>query len=121
MKYREGEALHFAASAKLMKLSGSNEKGLVISKDSPFRAGSLKDPSNGPWKEDSNGALWITTERIGFRGKKEAFTLEIADLDHAELDHGPLRFFEKGKEIPKAVRIDDYEMAGVILTNLLQR
>ena len=55
------------------------------------------------------------------RGKKEAFTLEIADLDHAELDHGPLRFFEKGKEMPKAVRIDDYEMAGVILTNLLQR
>lgn len=121
VKYREGEALHFAASAKLMKLSGTNEKGLVISKDSPFRAGSLKDPSNGPWKEDSNGALWITTERIGFRGKKDAFTLEIADLDHAELDHGPLRFFEKGKEMPKAVRIDDYEMAGVILTNLLQR
>lgn len=121
VKYREGEALHFAASAKLMKLSGTNEKGLVISKDSPFRAGSLKDPSNGPWKEDIQGAFWITTERVGFRGKNASFTLEIKDLDHAELDRGPLRFFEKGKEIPEAVRIDDYEMAGAILTNLFQK
>ena len=105
-----------------MKPSGTNEKGLVDFKDPPFRAGSLKDPSNGPWKEDSNGALWITTERIGFRGKKEAFTLEIADLDHAELDHGPLRFFEKGK---KKCRKPSASMTtrwrGVILTNLLQR
>ena len=121
MKYREGEALHFAASAKLMKLSGTNEKGLVISKDSPFRAGSLKDPSNGPWKEEIQGAFWITTERVGFRGKNAAFTLEIKDLDHAELDQGPLRLYEKGKDLPEAVRLDDYEMAGVILTNLLQR
>ncbi len=120
MKYREGEALHFAASAKLMKLSGTNEKGLVISKDSPFRREASRIPAMVLGRRDSNGALWITTERIGFRGKKEAFTLEIADLDHAELDHGPLRF-EGERNAESRPQSIDYEMAGVILTNLLQR
>ena len=122
VKYREGENLHFATPAIWMERNGTCTKGTVIGKGTPFVAGTLKDTSNGSWKEVKGpGAFWITTDRVGFRGKNGSFTVELEDLDRAELDQGPLRIYEKGKEEPWAVKMDDYEMAGVILSQLLNR
>ena len=121
VKYREGENLHFVASAKLMKLvDPATEAEVIIDENHPFLAGSLTDVANGAWKEETPGAFFITTERIGFRGKNASFTMELADLEKAELGKGPLRLYEKGKEEAVAVRIDDYEMAGVLLSRLLK-
>ncbi len=122
VKYRDGENLHFATPAIWMERNGDCTPGIVISKGHPFEAGTLTDPSNGSWKEIKGpGAFWITTDRVGYRGKNGSFTIELSDLDRAELDRGPLRIYEKGKEEPWAVKMDDYEMAGAILSQLLNK
>lgn len=119
VKYRDGENLHFAASAKFMKLMDTNAAEVRVDRDHPFRAGSLTDVANGAWKEETPGAFFITTDRVGFRGKENSTTLELADVDYIELGKGPLRIYEKETGKVLAVRVDDYEMAGVLLSRLL--
>ncbi len=121
LDYRDGETLHFAASAKLMKrVDPDSEPEVIIDKEHPFRAGTLTDIANGAWKEECPGAFFITTERAGFRGKNGSFTIELSEVDHAALGKGPLRLYVKDKETPWAVRVDDYEMAGALLSRLLK-
>lgn len=120
--YREGEDLHFAGPAKLMKEESGAEKlsGGVIAKGTFYKTGGpMVGESPKGWKENGPGVLWITTERIGYRGKKGKFTLEIEDLDHAELAKGLLLYYEKGEEHPEAVKLDDPEMAGLILSRII--
>ena len=122
VKYRDGENLHFATPAIWMERNGDLTEGIAIAKEKPFKAGTLDDPFNGSWKETKGpGAFWIPPDRIGYRGKNGSFTVELSDLDRVELNHGPLRVYEKGKEEPWAVKMDDYEMAGVILSQLLNK
>lgn len=120
--YREGEDLHFAGPAKLMKEESGAEKlsGGVIAKGTFYKTGGpMVGESPKGWKENGPGVLWITTERIGYRGKKGKFTLEIEDLDHAELAKGLLLYYEKGEEHPEAVKLDDPGMAGLILSRII--
>lgn len=122
VKYRSGEDLHFSAPAKLMEPTGTdyhNQNAVAVGRGTTFKAGHLPAGENKNWKENGGGAFWITTFRIGFRGKKGMFTVELDALDHVELGGGPLLVFEKGQDKPYAVKLDDYDMAGVVLERLL--
>ena len=105
-----------------MKEESGAEKlsGGVIAKGTFYKTGGpMVGESPKGWKENGPGVLWITTERIGYRGKKGKFTLEIEDLDHAELAKGLLLYYEKGEEHPEAVKLDDPEMVGLILSRII--
>lgn len=117
--YREGENLHFASAAVLMESAGEPEpgQGIRIERGTPFRPGT--EGKTGPgWKEKEKGAFFITTFRAGFRSKKEAVTLELADLDFAEIQGNILCFFRKDGTAC-AVKLDDRELAGAVLSNIL--
>ena len=73
------------------------------------------------FEEGDKGAFWLTSERIGFRSRKERMETELSDVDRVETGQGPLCVYEKGKDSPWCVAIDDYEMAGALLSNLLNR
>lgn len=121
--YREGENLHFASAGKLMDPEGTPEPGagILISAETPFRRSKEEAKAVG-WKEreKGKGAFFLTTFRAGFRNKKDGWTLELSDLDCAEIRGNVLCFFLKdGKAL--AVMLDDYEMAGAVLSNILGR
>lgn len=119
--YREGENLHFASAAVLMEPEGTPEsgKGIRIEKGTPFLIGA-EGKAGKDWKEKEKGAFFITTFRAGFRSKKEAVTLELADLDFAEIQENVLCFFLKNGTVC-AVKLDDRELAGAVLSNILNR
>lgn len=122
VKYREGEELYFTASARFMTAAGKPVKGegTVIAPGKPFRVGNFENHEDkSAWKEGEKGAFWLTGERIGFRSKVKKETIELADLEQAEIGKGPLCLYEKGKEEPLSIALDDYEMVGAILSNLM--
>lgn len=124
VKYRDGEELYFTASARFMTPVRKPVKGegTVIAPEEPFKVGNFENHEDkGAWKEGDKGAFWLTSQRIGFRSKVEKETIELSDLEQAEIGKGPLCLYEKGKEEPLAISLDDYEMVGAILSNLMNR
>lgn len=122
VRYRDGEKLHFTSAARLMKPKKPLKKGgdRTISKGHPFRVGNWENKEDkNLWEAGDKGAFWITSERMGFRSRKEQTVTELSDLDHVELGNGPLCVYEKGKDSPWCAAIDDYEMAGALLSRIL--
>lgn len=124
VKYREGEELYFTSAGRFMTPSKPLQKGkaIVIAPGKPFKVGNFENhEEKGAWKEGEKGAFWLTGERIGFRSKVKKETIELSDLEQAEIGKGPLCLYEKGKDEPLAITLDDYEMVGAILSNLMKR
>ena len=122
--YREGERLHFTASARLMKADRPVKRGeaVVIAAGKPFKVGGWKNREDkGSWKEEEKGAFWMTSERLGFRSREKKITTELVNLESVEMGRGSFCVYEKGKEEPWCVALDDYEMAGALLSNLMNR
>lgn len=123
VKYRDGEELHFTAAARFMKAKKPlGDRGTIIAKGKPFKVGSCENREDKSlFEEGDKGAFWITSQRVGFRSKTDRITAELSDIDHVELGKEPLCFYEKGKDTPWCVMVDDYEMAGALLSNILNR
>ena len=122
MEYSEGEDRQFGGPDNLMneESCAENISGGVIANGTFYKTGGPRvGESPKGWKENGPGVRWSTTERIGYRGKKGKFTLEIEALDHADLAKGLLLYYEKGEEHPEAVKLDDPEMAGLILSRII--
>lgn len=122
VKYREGEELHFTAAGRLMKPKKPVTGPVLISRGHSFKVGQWENKEGKSlFEEGDKGAFWLTSERIGFRSRKERMETELSDVDRVETGQGPLCVYEKGKDSPWCVAIDDYEMAGALLSNLLNR
>lgn len=124
VKYREGETLHYTSAGRLVTPQKPLTKGsaIVIAPGKTFKVGSWENRGDKSlWKEGDKGAFWITSERMGFRSRNEQVTTDLKDLDSVELGAGPLQVYEKDKEDPWCVSLDDYEMVGAILSNLMNR
>lgn len=124
VKYRKGEKLHYTSAGRLVTPQKplTRGSGIVIAPGKTFRVGNWENQEDKSlWKEGDKGAFWITSERIGFRSRNEQVETDLENLDSVELGAGPLRVYEKGKENPWCVTLDDYEMAGAILSNLMNR
>lgn len=121
IKYGEEEVLHFTSAGKAGIFKKEEEgKGISISRGTPFQVGDWKNDGGSGWKEGEKGAFYITSDRIGFRGKTVRQESSLQVIDSVEIGKGPLVVHEKGKE-DWAVFIDDYEMAGALLSNLFNR
>ena len=124
VKYREGEKLHYTSAGRLVTPQQPLAKGsgIVIAPGKTFRVGNWENKEDKSlWKEGYKGAFWITSDRIGFRSRNEQVETDLANLDSVELGAGPLQVYEKGKKDPWCVSLDDYEMVGAILSNLMNR
>ena len=122
VKYRPGEELYFTSAARLMTPAKpvKREDSIIIAPGKPFKVGGWENHEDkSAWKEGEKGAFWMTSERLGFRSKEKKETIELSDLESAEIGQGPLCLYEKEKDAPLAVAIDDYEMVGAILSNLM--
>lgn len=120
VKYRDGEDLHFTAAGRLMKPKKPVTGAITIARGTPFKVGNWENKEDKSlFEEGDKGAFWLTSQRVGFRSRKEKMAADLSDLDHVELGRGPLCIYEKRKENPWCVAIDDYEMAGALLSNLL--
>lgn len=121
VKYRDEEVLHFTTAGKsavFRKEDGG--ECISISEGQPFKVGDWKQESTDGWKEGEKGAFYITSERIGFRGKTGRQETLLSDIESVEIGRGPLVVREEGKD-SWAVFIDDYEMAGALLSRLFNR
>ena len=122
--YREGEDLHFAGPAKLMKEESGAEKlsGGVIAKGTFYKTGGpMVGESPKGWKENGPGVLWITTERIGYRGKKGKFTLEISIMPNLPRDFFFTMKREKNIRKPSSLTIRKWQDSSFPVSSTVRR
>ena len=122
--YREGEDLHFAGPAKLMKEESGAEKlsGGVIAKGTFYKTGGpMVGESPKGWKENGPGVLWITTERIGYRGKKGKFTLEIEIMPNLPRDFFFTMKREKNIRKPSSLTIRKWQDSSFPVSSTVRR
>jgi hypothetical protein len=127
--FKKDEVLHWGCGAMLAKhkriTTRVNYGGLTTSvrimKGVHYRAGSMRVAAES--KEvivpDDVGALWITNQRIGFRGQRKNFAFPLSKIAYFELTGSGLLLAKEGKETPYLIRVDNYDVPAAVLSHLL--
>lgn len=127
--FKENEKLHWACAATLKKVHKVTERvnyrglggSIKIMKGVRYRMGSL-NVSTGTKESLANediGSFWITSTRIGFKGKIKNFTIHYSKILSFELNSNGLMIMKEGKETPYIVGLDDYEVPCAMLSFIL--
>ncbi|CAM2990109.1 hypothetical protein [Legionella worsleiensis] len=126
---KPNEILHYRASSQLNKIKkvtkrinyGGLTGSIKIMKGVRYRIGSIGVQTKTQEILDTEdvGILYITNQRIGFKGHKKQFNILFNKILSFELFAEGIFLFKQGKETPYILTLDDYEIPLTILSFLL--
>jgi len=129
--FKEGEALHWAVAASLMKrkkvTTRVNYGGLTgsvkIMKGVRYRVGSIgvSSVSKEIMDTEDSGAFYITNQRIGYIGYRKQFSFPFKKIGSLELRSDGLHIFKDGKEAPYILDLRDYEVPLAMISSILNK
>jgi hypothetical protein len=108
--FREGEVLHWAVSASMMKRKkvttrvnyGGFTGSVKIMKGVRYRVGSIgvSSVSKEIMDTEDSGAFYVTNQRVGYIGYRKQFSFPFKKIGSLELRSDGLHIFKDGKESP---------------------
>lgn len=129
--FKPNEILHYGASSQLNKIKkvtkrinyGGLTGSIKIMKGVRYRIGSIGVQTKTQEILDTEdvGILYITNQRIGFKGNKKQFNILFNKIISFELFSEGIFIFKQGKETPYILTLDDYEVPLSILSCLLYK
>lgn len=127
---KQGEVCHFAAPATLLEertrreyVSGSRGVSIRIAKGVYYRIGATKGYSV-PVREIvpvDNGTFYITNQRCLFVGNSKTLSVPHRKLVSYEAYQDGLQLHYEGRRRSQYFKLDDGELAAVILWSVMQR
>lgn len=121
IRYADDERLHFAAAAELLSWKQGEAplvKGARIAGGVPYKAGKLSfGKFSDGWKREDTGVFWITSDRAGFHSGKKDVDIPLEEIKSITIGEGVLQLVSPGGIT--SVKINDYDMAGAIFSNLI--
>lgn len=134
IQLKKDEKIHYVCGAEIIKKK-TITKGVFYSgpsvsfkicKGVRYRAGyvsAVKDTEDVWVKEDEGGYFWISSVRVGYLGKKRAFSVPIDKIMSINGAPEGLLIFKEGRESPYSVNLtiprSEYDMPLVILSTLI--
>lgn len=129
--FNANEILHFGASSELKKIKKVTKRinysgwtaSIKIMKGVRYRIGSIgvQTKTQEILDAEDTGILYITSQRIGFKGNKKQFNILYNKILSFELFAEGLFIFKQGKETPYILTLDDYEVPLAILSFLFNK
>jgi hypothetical protein len=129
--FKKGEVIHWCCPASLRKIkritnrisykgfTGSVKIGLGIR----YRAGSLgySTQSSEFLATEDTGVLWLTNQRVGFKGDRKNFAFPYTKIHSFEVSSTALSISKEGKETPILVSLDDYDVPCMVISSILNK
>lgn len=116
----EGETFRWAQVAAIVKFkkvtTRLNYTGLSyrikIAKGLSYQIGSIKPQAvtHETIAQEDAGILWLTDQKIAYRGSRKHFEIPFNKIEHFEYDEGVLKVFKTGRLNPYLVLLHDYEV-----------
>lgn len=129
--FQKEEILHYGAAGQLNKIKKITErinyKGITgsikIMKGVRYRIGSIgvEKQTREILEAEDTGILYISNERIGFKGNRKQFSIPFNKILSFELFAEGLFIFKHGKETPYIVSLEEYELPLSVLSFLLNK
>lgn len=123
---KKGETLHWACGATFMKRKRVPQRvgyrgisaSIKIMKGVKYRVGSFNVGfrSSQVLQRDDAGILWLTSQRIGFKGPHKHFSVPYKNIGSFEIAEGTLQIFKEGRENPYLICLSDYDVPCSILS-----
>jgi hypothetical protein len=124
----ENELFRWAQAAAMVKFkkvvtrvnySGLNYR-IKITKGLSYRIGSIKPQAitQETLSQEDAGILWLTDQKIAYRGSRKHFEITFSKIEHIEYDEGVLKIFKTGKLNPYLILLHDYEIV-IKMTSML--
>jgi hypothetical protein len=127
--FKQDEILHYGSSSQLNKIKKVtkriNYSGLTASikimKGIRYRIGSIDYQTKTQEILDMEdiGILYITNQRIGFKGNKKQFNISLNKILSFELFSEGIFIFKQGRETPYILTLDDYDVPLSIISFLI--
>lgn len=127
--FKSNEVLHWVNAAGQMKIKKKTERinyrgvtaSVRIAKGITYRAGSIKveTVTSEYYAKEDTGWLWLTNQRIGFKGPRKHFSMSYDKISAFEINDGLLHIFKDGKETPYLIYLGDYDVTCSILSLIL--
>lgn len=129
--FKKDEIIHWCCPANLIKIkkvsnrinyggfTGSVKIGLGIR----YKVGSLKysTQSSEFLAIEDTGALWLTNQRIGFKGNRKNFAFPYTKIHSFEASSTAISIGKEGKETPILISLDDYDVPCMIISSILNK
>lgn len=127
--FKPDEILHFGAPSQLNKIKKVTKRinyagwtgSIKIMKGVRYRIGSIgvQTKTQEILAIEDIGIIYITSQRIGFKGNKKQFNILLNKILSFELFAEGLFIFKQGRETPYILTLEDYELPLGILSFLL--
>jgi len=129
--FKKDEIIHWCCPASLRKIkrvvnrinyggfTGSVKIGLGVR----YRVGSLgySTQSSEFLATEDTGVLWLTNQRIGFKGARKNFAFPYTKIHSFEASSTALSISKEGKETPILVSLDDYDVPCMIISSIINK
>lgn len=125
------EVLHWLCPASLMKYKNITERynyggfthSVKIIGGLRYRSGSIKvsKETREYLDTEDNGTLWLTNQRVGFKGHKRNFEFPYKKIVSFELTEDGLKISKEGKEFSYILRLEDYDVPCSIISLIVNK
>jgi hypothetical protein len=122
---KPGEEFHFLGAGGLMKRKNVTKQikyagsthSIRITKGWHYRTGSIQVASikEEVVSSEDVGIIWLTKERIGFKGSRKNIEVPFKKISFFEITDGMLAIGKSGKETPYLIWMADYDVALSVL------
>lgn len=126
------EVLHWSDFGRIIKIKNVTKRvnyrgptaSIKIAKGIRYRIGSVSvgKTTERVAEQVDAGTFWISNQRVGFIGDSKSFTVPLNKIVSFGVDGDVgLKIFKEGAVNPKTVVLNDYDVAGTIISYLVNR
>lgn len=126
------EILHWSDFGRIIKIRNVTKRvnyrgptaSIKIAKGIRYRIGSVSvgKTTERVAEQVDAGTFWISNQRVGFIGDSKSFTVPLNKIVSFGVDGDVgLKIFKEGAVNPKTVVLNDYDVAGTIISYLVNR